>query len=300
MSDQVGAQGGGDGGEDDVVHRSAEPVLDRLHLVQREARPRQVAEHTDVAVERRRGLRAENDATELHHGVGGCTDLGERAPRLAEEVRDRAGRVEPPHHGVPRAADQPGRAGRQRRRLENGLGPRHGCRLRARVEHHVQELNAAHPIDHAMMHLADERAPIPAIPVDQVDFPERPGASERLREDPGRQLRQLGIVAGRLQRMGQHVMMDVESGIGLPGGMREAERHGDHALRVAGDQVQPRVEVAHELLEIEPPLDGVDARHVQELTAPLEVEEGRIERGHPIAGGLIRAHGCLRCPRART
>ncbi len=243
---------------------------------------------------RRRAL--ERNPEELARRVGRLGELGEEAARPADALRETprvGGRAAHVLGDRPRELHE---GARQRRRLFRVLGRRNGGRVGARVEEDAQELHAAHPVDHAVMHLAEDRGPVAVVPVDLVQLPERELAVERLREEPAHEGHELRVVARRLQLMAHHVPADVEAGVGLPGGMREVQRHRHHALGVARDEMEARGDVGAQPLEVEPAVDRVDARDVQQLTGLLQVVEGRVERSH-----AFRAcdHGCLRCPRGR-
>src|SRR5205807_8355258 len=117
-----------------------------------------------------------------------------------------------------------------------GGGRRDRLRYRSRIEQDAEELDAAHAVDHRVMHLAEDDALLAVPAVDLVQLPERTLAMERLREEPADQVHELVMVAGRAQRVAEHVMPDVEVGIGLPRRMREIEWHGHRALGVAGNE----------------------------------------------------------------
>ena len=254
-----------------------------------------------MTVERRRGRGVEQDASELERRIGRRAELGEHPPGLASEREHRTRRLDAAANGIARRPQELCRRRRQRGRRRRGiLRRRWRHRIRARVEHDTEQLHAAHPVDHAVMDLGEEHAPVPAVAVDLVHLPEGAAAVERLGEEAAHQLGELPVVAGGTEHVSHHVVADVEARIGLPGGMRQAERHPDHPVRVTRDQVEPRGEVGELALEVERALHPIDARDVQQLARSLEVEKRRVESGQPVAGSLGSGHAWLRSLRART
>src|SRR6185503_13095891 len=137
------------------------------------------------------------------------------------------------------------------------------------------------------MNLAEERAAVALEPVDLMELPQRSLAVERPREQARYEPGELRQVTRGPELVADDVMADVELRRGFPRGMRNAERHRHHALRVARDQVKPRRHVVHEAREVERVLGDRHRAHVEELAGPLEVEERRVERGHPVAGAHV-------------
>src|SRR5262249_13097532 len=83
-----------------------------------------------------------------------------------------------------------------------------------------------------------------------------------------------------------HLEAEVEPARRLPGGMAEVERHRDHALRVARNQVHLGREIRERALVVERPVHGVDAADVEQLAGAFQMVERRIQRGHPVSHGV--------------
>src|SRR5262249_56671315 len=101
----------------------------------------------------------------------------------------------------------------------------------------------AHAVDHRVVDLAEDDAPVAAPAVDLVQLPERTLAMERLREETAHQVHELGVLARRTERVPEHVMADVEVRVRLPGRGREVQRHRDGPLGVARDEMHARGQV---------------------------------------------------------
>ena len=98
------------------------------------------------------------------------------------------------------------------------------------------------------MGLRQQREPFLGQALDEPDLPQRPGAVERLREDPPGQPLELVLATGAGQRGVADVEVDVEVRIIHPHRAALVERDEGQALAVARHQVQPGHDLRDELV----------------------------------------------------
>ena len=122
-------------------------------------------------------------------------------------------------------------------------------------------------------------------PVHEPHLPHRLRAVEALREDAGGQRAELLLGARLGERGVAHVVVEVEVRVVDPD--RPALAIGDELelLAEAGNQVKPPEDVLSKLFDLgRRALEGRRRGHVHMGGSVLEVEEGRVEAGEPIAG----------------
>ncbi len=274
--------------EHHVVHGPAEPILDVLEPLERSLGDREPAVRADPDVERRGRPRphVEDAAQATQHRPG--VDRGERrrAPNRIDGRHRRLHRVS--EDGFGRLPQQLLRGGFRLRRP--GRRRRIRTRVRRQVEDRRREVHAGQPVDHRVMDL-HERGHVAVLePLDHVELPERFRAVERAREDPLDLLRQLGPPPGARQGGPPDVEAEVERRIVDPDRVCEVERHHLHPLPEPRCQMQSRGDDGLHVLEPQPAVRagrGVEhgqARDVHVHRGPLEVQEGRVERGQTFGG----------------
>ena len=160
-------------------------------------------------------------------------------------------------------------------------------------QEHVQQIHARHPVDHAVMDLGDHREVLATLEaLHDPHLPERLRAIEVLRHDPRSEAFQLALVPWPRQRRVSDVVMNVEVGIVDPHGM-VLERDERQALAVARDQVEPRVHVAADAIDVDATFRCAQradfvcrrSRHVHRRSRTFHDEERVVEE----AQALVRA-----------
>ncbi len=287
---QVAAQRPGHDGHHHVVDRATQPVLDRLEVLQRGAHPGEPPMGADRAVVGARrggpdpcpGQRPGGHGAVSHPGSdpargpqdcpGGARHLPRRGAldqRLAEQLR-RGGE----------GARQPAPA-----RVGGGRG------VGRAVEQNRHQVHAGDPVHQRVVGLGqqDEAAVLQAL--GQPQLPQRLVAVQRLREDPPCQGAQLLLGARRGQRGRAHVVLEVEVRVVDPLRAPLPQRDGRQPLAVAGDQVQPPLDLGHQLLVAgRVALEQHHRGHVHVSRRVLEVEEGRIQSAQAVVGHCDEAH----------
>jgi hypothetical protein len=118
----------------------------------------------------------------------------------------------------------------------------------------------------------------------QPDLPERLRAIELLGEDAARQVLQLLLTAGRRQRRGANVVLEVEVRVVDPDRPSLVQRHRAQLLPEARHEREPGLDVLQKL--------GVGRRrafedrhrgHVHVRCGVLQMQEGRVQRGEPVS-----------------
>ena len=136
------------------------------------------------------------------------------------------------------------------------------------------------------MGLGDQRERVLADAVDQPQLPQRLGAVERLGEDPPGQVAQLLLAGRRGQRGVAHVVAGVEMRVVDPDRPALHQRREGELLAVARDEVQPLLELGHELvIGRRVALEHEHGADVHVGAAALQREEGRVEAAQAVGVG---------------
>jgi hypothetical protein len=275
---QQPAQGARRDREHDVVDGPAEPVLDRLQVVEPEVHGGEAARGAQPAVEA--GLRRA-DQLLVDRQVGDRNGARERVAGVQEQagtgaraLEQQVG-VEPRVDGVVGARDGD-------RPVRGRAAPR---RARLGVQQDAADVDRPHAVDQAMVRLGGQRPAAAGEAVEQDHLPQRPAAVDPVREEVGEPLLQLGIAAGRRERRVADVVGDGEVRHRLPvrpGQVSRARAREAHA--VARQLEQAPVEMAAHLLDV----GGAAAAqrvehhrraevHRRAVVGLLEVEEHRVQ-----------------------
>ena len=130
--------------------------------------------------------------------------------------------------------------------------------------------------------------------LDDVDFPQRPGAVEGLAEHVGGVARQLGRVAGRWQGTPVQVMVDVEVGILDPPGVVEAPRYRYEPPAKRRQEVQAlQDDPAQSLVGRGRPrrggrrIDDGDRAHLEQVGRRFQRKEHRVNATEPLHVHLL-------------
>ena len=142
------------------------------------------------------------------------------------------------------------------------------------------------------MALADDREPVVGEAGDHPQLPERLRAVEALREGPRGERPQLLLVAGGRQRRVADVIVEVQVRVVDPDRPALVEGDEPQLLAEAGDQVEPRLEVVAEVVEIgRRAFEDHRRGDVHVRPVALEMEERRVQ-----AGEAIEAHAYIFSP----
>ena len=146
-------------------------------------------------------------------------------------------------------------------RDESGAGE-HGQRLRfgvvaadrggraLEVEEHHEQLHAAHPVAHRVVHLQDDTGAIVGETLDERALPQRTGTVE-VAHRRGRGHVEHRVERPRLRRPhATDVVREIEVGIGRPCRRPDAQRGLDDALTQARDEPSPAIETGDELVPL--------------------------------------------------
>ncbi len=286
------AEAVGEHGEHDVVHGAAERGAHALHVGEVRPRPVPPPVRSDRAIERRHHRRT--------HESGHRRDTPRR---VAEQTRELTPATRRGAHGAEllvRARDQvaDGLAHEAHvRRLRFGPPGVRGRlrRLALRVEQDRQQVGPRYAVDHAVVHLRDERPVTVLQALDHPHLPQRLRAVELLGHEPADEVAELAIAARRRQRGVAEVIAEVEMRVVHPERPAEVQRDEPHPLAVTrherelpGDQVGEVAVLRSRALE-DPHRPDV---HVVDVV--LDVEERGVERAHAIhrgPSGRTRAEG---------
>ena len=126
--------------------------------------------------------------------------------------------------------------------------PRWRSRLAGWIEHDVYKCHPGHAVYHAVVHAQDQRGPAALQSVHHRHVPERFAPVHECCEQGAGELRELLIRTGRFQANPPDVVANVEVGIVLPGGMRQAQGRKHDALSVPGHLRQAQGQQALALL----------------------------------------------------
>ena len=223
------------------------------------------------AVQRRRG-RGPQHATHRQEPAGGLDGGLGGAARRAE---GRAHPVIGAERGLGERAGGELRSGGLALRLPVVRGRE--VRLALRVEHHREELRRGDAVDHAVVHLGDERPAAAAQVLDHPDLPQRLRAVELLRHDPPHEVAELLVAAGLGQARVPQVVAEVEVGVVDPDRRAERERQEADRLPVARDarQVRPH-HPHHRVVGRRRPFQDGHRTDVHMADRVLEVQEGSV------------------------
>jgi len=276
------AQRPGDHGEDDVVDRAAERVLDPFEGGQLRACPREAPVGADLTVERHvggrigKGPRDLPDGLQRLHGTaGGCLGVAHGVDRALGELQRGTGQV----RGA--TGEQVGGARRRlrspavldRSRLRDGLG----------VEEHGADVDPGDAVDRRVMGLGQEREAVALEALYEPHLPERLGAVELLREHPGGKPLQLLLAAGIGQRRVADVVGEVE--VDVVGPERPAGLQWRHhqPLAEARHLVELAAHVLHQIdVARRRPLEDQDAADVHMAGGRLVGEERGVGRAESL------------------
>ena len=189
-----------------------------------------------------------------------------------------------------RRAPRP-RPGRRRRR--RGLG--------REVEDHAVQVGAGDPVDHAVVHLGNQRPAIPGESLDDPVLPQRVIAVEPLGHHPGHQVGELLVSPGRRQGGPPDVITKIEVRVLNPDRPPEAERHRAKLLPVTGHERQAPGEVGeHLLMRWRRTLEHGDRRdrHRDVRVRVLRVDERGVQRVQPVHDGPLPSRAGLAAPAA--
>jgi hypothetical protein len=198
-------------GEDDVVDRAAQLVLDRLELGEVGVDPRVAAVRADLDVQRRGRRRGASSPTAPPRAGGRAGHLaGDPPGRAGDRPRDADGLAGTVARSTSASASSCERDG-------GGLathGPRvlvrAGRRLGGDVEEHGGDVDARHAVDQGVVGLGDQREAVVVDAVDEPDLPQRAAAVQALGEQPPGQALELLVVARRRQPGVAQVVAQVE------------------------------------------------------------------------------------------
>ena len=221
----------GDRREHDVVDRPAERGADLLHVLQGGSGPDPAAVRTDRSGERRHRQRPGEAApsTPGHARARARSSPAPSTPPAASNMdRRRLDRVR--HDAHDRVARQVELAGLGLRRVGRRW---HERRLRLLVEQDREQVAARDAVDHAVVHLRDERQAVVFEALHDPHLPERLRAVELLRHHPPDQVPQLGRCRpATAARSEPEVIAEVEVRVVDPHRPAQLERHGPDALPV--------------------------------------------------------------------
>ena len=153
----------------------------------------------------------------------------------------------------------------------------------AGIEEAGDQIGAGHPVDHAMVHLRDERPLASSEAFDHPRLPQRPMPVELLRHQPPHQGVEIRFRAGRWQRGMADVVLEVEMRVVDPHRPAQPARHETHLLPVAGDHRQLARDQRDDLVVTGRRTFEDRARPDVHVGDPvLHVEEHAVERAHVV------------------
>ena len=148
----------------------------------------------------------------------------------------------------------------------------------------VEQVGAGDAVDHAVVHLRDQRPVAVLETLDHPHLPQRLGAVELLRHHPADEVAQLLLAARRRQRGVAQVVAEVEVRVVDPHRPAELERHEAHLLAVArherqlaGDHRRRRRRTA-----AAGPRRSPTEPMCMWFDVVLDVQERRVQRAHAI------------------
>ena len=245
---QPGADRAGDRGQDDVVDGAPVHPADLAVVLERRPDEDHAALLGGLEVERVLGGRAPvrqrgGDGTEPARGVARRTT--ERRGRAAGGV-DRHRRLG--QHLGDRAEHQSGRALLAARcpALVHQL-----TRAGVDVEQDLADVDGRAAVDEDLVGLREQGDAAALQPLDEVHLPQRPGAVQPPRHDPGDQLAELVDRARAGQRGATHVVGEVEVRVVHPDRVGEPAGHLPHHLAVARHERDPVVDVGDQAVVVE-------------------------------------------------
>ena len=130
--------------------------------------------------------------------------------------------------------------------------------LRADVEQELSQVDGVHAVDQGLVGLGEDRDPVVAEALDEVDLPQRTAAVQRPRDDPRDELEQLLVGARTGQGRSAHVVGEVEGLVVGPHRAGQPTRDRHHALAVAGDERDPVGDQLDEAVVVEPGVADVE------------------------------------------
>jgi hypothetical protein len=150
-------------------------------------------------------------------------------------------------------------------------------------EHHRHQIRRGDAVDHAVMDLRQQRPASVAQALDGPQLPQRLVAVEALREDATGHLAQLLLGPGLRDGGVAEVVVEAEVGIVDPRGRADPERNVADLLPVARHQLElARDHRAQILKRRRRPLEDADGADVHRRGGVLHVQEGRVDRTHPL------------------
>ena len=251
----------GAGGQEHVVDRGPEHVLDELAVLERSGGERDRAARGERVVEERAGG---------IEGPGHQRGVVVTEHRLAQPTDRRGGPTEGPEH--PKGVHGPRHDGvghqPQRRRQASGVERnRFGTRrtgFGGQVDQVRHQVGPGHAVDRDVVHLGHERDPVALDALDDHHVPQRPGLVERLGGVVADEQRQVRHPTGGAEPVAVQVRVEVEVRVVDHHRVVDAERYPQQPVPEHRDQVQPLHHVVTEALE------AVAALH-----------RGRIQDHHP-------------------
>ena len=171
-------------GEDDIVDTAPEGAPDLFDLLQLHREPVETTVRAHGLIERR--LRSERERRPQHVGCG--PQSRERLPaslfRLGDEGADSVHELERKERTTQHLIAPQFKRGR--RATSEEARPVQLVHFRCGREQDLQEIDARHAIDHAMVHLRDQGEPVTVETFDDPRLPERTRRIERLFHDARR------------------------------------------------------------------------------------------------------------------
>ena len=163
------------------------------------------------------------------------------------------------------------------------MGPEHrrrcsrlGGKLGRGIAEHLEQLGAAHTVDHAMVDLVEDRGTAVRESVDEVRFPQWAIGIERRGHQLVDQRVQLGVPAGRRDAHVTDVVARVEARHVLPAGQRPVEHGPDRPLGIARQLGEALNGQLDERAVGDGTIEERNAPDVESLHRALEVEERRV------------------------
>ena len=177
--------------------------------------------------------------------------------------------------------DQPRRGRRPPRRP--AVVDRRVLRVRGGVQQQRGQVPAGHPVDHAVVHLGDDRPAVVVEALDKPEFPQRLVHVQPLGEHPAGEVAQLFRAARPGYRGVPDVVQDLEVLVVDPRGPADVQRHRAHPLPVPGHLGQLADQQPHDVaVARRRSFEHRDRADVHRRVLVLQEVEPGIQRAHPL------------------